>query len=173
MNGNSSAHQASPIAGTQINWCLRKNLSRGMRRFSRCCSTKMSTHDWWLQLTRYQLRGVSPSTPCTSHTVRWVRAIQALLPEIQASAMRSKTGSIKSRTFLSGIVSFTTETSSRMGTQNRAFNTISSVATTPTRTGGKKYNMAMTFTLKFLSGSIYGSKRAPSNNNYLFPILRL
>lgn len=54
MNGNSSAHHASPITGTQISCCFRKNLRNGMRRFSVCCSAKMSTQDWWLACTRYQ-----------------------------------------------------------------------------------------------------------------------
>jgi hypothetical protein len=79
MNGKSSAHQARPITGTQISSCLRKNFSSGMWRFITCCSTKMSTHDWWLQLTRYQPRYGSLATPSTSHSVRWVRRIQPLL----------------------------------------------------------------------------------------------
>jgi hypothetical protein len=47
------------------------------------------------------------------------------------------------------------------------------VATTPTSTGGKKFNMAITFNLKFLTGSIYVSSRTSSINNYSVPLLRL
>jgi hypothetical protein len=90
-----------------------------------------------LLLTMYQLCGSSPSIPCTSQVVRWVRPIQALLPQIQASAINSRMGSMARRTGLKGRMSLSIDTISRMGTQNSALTTISSVAIRKTRGEGR------------------------------------
>ena len=87
MKGKSKAHHTSPITGTQISCCLRKNLRKGMRRLKIRCSTKMSTQERWLQFTRYQPPGRRPSRPCTSQAEAELAAIQTPLHEIQFVAM--------------------------------------------------------------------------------------
>ena len=141
MKGKSSAHQARPMTGTQMSCCLMKNLSNGMRRLNKCCNTRMSTHDWWLLLTKYQLCGSRPSTPCTSQVVRWVRPIQPLLHDIHDSAMKSSIGSMARRTVRNGKTNLTEAKTSRMGTHNSAFNVISKPAIRPTSAEGRKFNM--------------------------------
>ena len=141
MKGNSSAHQARPMIGTQINSFFRKNLSSGIRRFSTCCSTRISTQLWWLHTTRYHWRGLKGCKPLTSQSSFWVRRIQKLLPAIQASAMRSSSGSIKSRTALKGSSSLTIDTASRIGTHSRMLSSMSRPARAPRRGGGKKWSM--------------------------------
>src|SRR5690606_34033997 len=127
--------------GTQISSCLRKNLSRGMRRLSTCCSTKMSTQVWWLALTMYHSFGSSPSSPSTSHSVRWVSRIQALLPEIQLLATRFSSGSSRRRTGRNGRTRRTSASANRIDVQKRTLRTSSKAATTPRAVGGRKLSI--------------------------------
>ena len=141
IKGNSRAHHAKPITGTQINSCLIKNFKSGILRLKMCCNTRMSTHDWWLLLTMYQLLGSSPSTPCTSQEVRWVSAIQPLLHAIQLSAMANKTGSIHKRMRLNGKTNLMVETNSKMGTQNKMLRVSKPQAIIKTKNEGRKFSI--------------------------------
>ena len=97
----------------------------------------MSTHDWWLQLTRYQPRYGSSATPRTSHCVRWVRRIQPLLQAIQAVAMALSTGSMALRTTANGSTSLTSASVSSSAHQNSVLITSSVRAMTPRTTGAE------------------------------------
>ena len=102
----------------------------------------MSAQVWWLLLTRYQLCGSSPAMPATSHAVRWVSAIQPLLPAIQVSAMATSTGSIHNLTALKGRISLTIANSSNTGTQNSTLSASNSEASKPISGAGRKFSIA-------------------------------
>src|SRR5471032_1466155 len=122
---------------------LRKNFSIGMRRFSRCCSTMMSTHDWWLQLTMYQARYSSSSSPATDQSVRWVSRIQPLLPATQRVAIPFSALSIAMRMGLTGTTSLTSASRKIREHQNNVLIPSSSAATTPRANGGRKVSNAL------------------------------
>src|SRR5450631_2997094 len=114
-----------------MSWRLRKNFSIGMRRFSRCWSTMMSTHDWWLQLTMYHARYSSSSSPATDHSVRWVRRIQPLLPATQRVAIPFSARSIFTRMGLTGMASLTSASTKISEHQKSVLIPSSSAETTP------------------------------------------
>ena len=58
-------------------------------------------------------------------------------------AIRTPPSSMARRTALNGRTSLSAETTSRMGTQNSAFNTISRVAKVPLSGAGRKYSMVV------------------------------
>jgi len=143
IKGKSSAHQARPIRGTQIRACLIKNLSSGMRRFSTCCNTKISAAAWWLAFTRYHCLRCKLSRPCTSHTVRWVSAIQALLPRIQVSATATSKGSRTSRTARQGSSNLSTAITNTSGTHSRVLASSRLLASRPRSGAGRPCSIGL------------------------------
>ena len=57
-----------------------------MRRLKTACSTRMSTHDWWFDTTRYHSSTDSPSSPRASIGSEPITRKIALLVPIQPSA---------------------------------------------------------------------------------------
>src|SRR5476649_642075 len=123
--------------------CLRKNFSIGMRRFSRCWSTMMSTHDWWLQLTMYQARYSSSSSPATSHFVRWVRRIQPLLPATQRVAISFSARSIFTRMGFTGMASLTSASRKIREHQKIVLIPSRNAETMPRANGGRKVSKTL------------------------------
>src|SRR5512139_1976406 len=131
MNGKSSAHHARPRNGTQISCCFRKNFRNGIRPMKTSCSTRMSTHERWLETTRYQSRRLRPSSPsaCSRRTpiARKINPLQ----RIQASASAVMPRLTQARHCRTGTISFATATIMSSGTQKTTFATISDRVMTP------------------------------------------
>ena len=85
----------------------------------------------WFDSTRYQLRGSRPSTPSTSSRSAPIRPRIAPLQLIHAWAIQIMRALVHRRHAAMGMSSFASATTSRIGTQNTTFSTISEMVMTP------------------------------------------
>ncbi len=81
--------------------------------------------------------------PSTSHSVRCVSRIHALLPAIHCVAIQLRIRSIVARTAWNGSTSFTRATRNRSEHQNSVFSASSVAAITPRRKEGRNVSMCL------------------------------
>ena len=132
MNGNSRAHQQSPSSGTQKSSFFRKNLSIGIRRLNSHCTITMSTHDRWLQVTRYQPSRRRPAGSVTSQRIRPPASRPATLVPIHCSAIHDAASRHARTRGGHGTNSRTTAAARRKGDQNSVFRTNATNESAPT-----------------------------------------